>query len=222
MKRFSLYVLCLLSLVFLTLFAFDIQAGSSPNYGFEAIKIYNSRELSLHDALEFSVFDLSEVSIINDSLATQTIPTFNAVTAEGTAHEVEQKIIQLGSLKSTVTELPKTFFNQLKSAIWNKKLPITLYSGSSPKFTRPLALNIKVKKIHISPCLIDKKGICHQTITLRIFGEVKDKTTQETLFKYYDYTQEELINGKDLPNDIFAKMTKTLMERLVKYLKTLY
>ena len=173
-----------------------VKAEENPSKAdfFEASKVYQDKDYALNDVIEFSIFDMSEVKFLNES---------------------DKDSLQ--KTKDSLMKLPKLFYQNLKNEILTEQVPVTLYPSDAPEHTKPLKLSIKVKTLHLKPA----ENPSEQSISLRIFGQIEDKKTDEDLFKFYDSGTEVFSPSGDI-NAAFAKISDKIMKNLALFLKSKY
>jgi len=165
---------------------------------FDTIKIYLDRDYILNDTLEFTVFDMSEIKVINES----------------------KRGFQ--QAKSSLEGLPKKFYSNLKKQINKQRVPITLYSSYSPDYAKPLQLSIKIKRIHIKPTKASSADKPQYQIAMRVYGQLKDKNSNEILFKFYDSQTSIYNSGKRQADNALNTISNKMMKNLALYMRTKY
>lgn len=204
---------------FITILAFIFlcspTAFSKPpkNKHFDAIKLYADRDFVLNDTIEFSLFDMSELKFVNDS---------KSINAEVENQEKEQSISALEESKAVLEKLPSHFYRALKNSISTYRVPVTLHASESPAFAKPLQLYIKIKHIHLKPHQRQEDGTLKQPIELRVYGQIKDKKSGETLVKYYDSSSSKFLLASNQATKAYESMADNLMRNLAQYLRTKY
>ena len=158
----------------------------------------------LKDYLEFSVFDMSQMKLIDDN--------------ENTPIALNPK----AEITSFLKEMPKSFFRSLQSQIVRQKVPLTVYASQAPEHANPLKLYIKIKRIHLLPAKQDRDSQWVQPIFLRIYGQIKDKKSGKILARYYDSQTSEFLLGKNQAQPMFESLADGLMRDLALFLKTRY
>ena len=181
--------------------SFEPQIVKSKH--FESLKLYSEKDFVLKDALEFSIFDMSDIKFINNSTVSE---NFNA----------------LKEVNTVLESFPKHFYANLKNQIIEQRVPVTLYSDASPSYTKPLKLYIKIKRIHLAPRVENNDGTYTQPLSLRIYGQIKDKKNDQTLVKFYDSAQAEFVLGGKDASLAVSDLTMSLMKNLSLYLRTKY
>lgn len=193
-------------LFFLTLifwaFSFSaFAARESPHNTefFEAAKIYQDKDYALNDVVEFAIFDMSEVKFINESDETT-----------------------LKKTKENLAKLPKSFYQNLKNEVISQSVPVTLYPSNAPAHTKPLALSIKIKSLHLKTTAVDGTEPPTQSVTMRIFGQIVDKKTGEALIKFYDSGSDVIVSPSENVSIIYDKISAKMMKNLALFLKSKY
>lgn len=179
--------------------AFGAEKTSPNTEFFEASKTYVDKDYALNDVIEFAIFDMSEVKFINES-------------DEDTLQKTKENLVKL----------PKFFYQNLKNEVVSQAVPITLYPSSAPKHTKPLALSIKIKSLHLKTTLADSAETRTQSVTMRIFGQIEDKKTGEALIKFYDSTSDVISSPSEDVGVIYDKISGNMMKNLALFLKSKY
>lgn len=187
------------------------HAASDQAGFFDAVKMGADREYVFNDVIEFSLFDMSEIKFINDSKEV-------VVTREGQ----RKKIKALDEAQSVLLELPRQFYKSLKGHILAGEVPVTLYPANSPAYAKPLELFVKIKRIHLKPHHALDENSYVQPVSMRIFGQIKDKKSGEILIKFYDVHEASFQLGKNAATGAFDELANRLMHDLAAYLKTKY
>lgn len=179
---------------------------------FDKQMLFNEDLYVLHDVLEFSVFDLSEVEIVDESGSAQvklsTTTNFSGKT----------------EIENALTDIPKYYYKSLKSEILRKMVPVTLYPKDAPAYAKPLKLAIKLKKIHLKPVRVNDDGNYVQPIQMRIYGQIKDKKTDEVLTRFYDSDSAEFVLGSDpdVLRQLLSDLSHNMMQDFAMFLKSQY
>lgn len=204
---------------------------------FDAFKTYVERDYVLNDTIEFALFDMSELKFINDSsdinlktnfddeLSNPTSPSKDSDTTNQTNDATitdPRKISALNVTKAELQDLPSMFYRSLKTAIIENKVPVTLYSAESPSYSKPLRLFVKLKHIHLKSHQQQKDGSSLQPVSLRIYGQIKDKTEDATIMKFYDSFESSFVLDSANAKAAFEQISAGLMNDLALYLKTKY
>lgn len=206
---------------------------------FDDIKIVTDKDYILHDFIEFSIFDMAEMKIVNDTpLAPELIPPapppvlapkkkgkkvkIASIKEDAKKIELPPSTIGEKEIRDNLTILPKYFYKSLKQAILSNKIPVTLYPKDAPGFSKPIVLYIKVKSLHFAPEAKDKTGQNIQPFTLRIYGQIKDKQADQVLMKFYDSVTLEFSTGTGQAQPTLANASVKLMQDLAQYLKSKY
>lgn len=168
---------------------------------FDALKPYADKDLVLNDYLEFSVFDLSEIKFLDETI-----------------HKTSSGQTEI---KEILPEVPKYFYRALKREILRQKVPVTLFPTDSPAHAKPIQLYVKIKLIHLK-ATVTEKDVLFQPVLLRIYGELKDKKTGLTLTKFYDSAQSKFVLGAKKADVVFQNMSQELMMDLAGFLRTKY
>lgn len=205
---------------FLPISVFAVSEDVGSKY-FEKHKLYTEELYVLKDYLEFSVFDMSQMKLIDDSGASKGQET--VLLKEGQAPQTENISTTLNpkeEITSFLKEIPKSFFRSLQSQIVKQKVPLTVYANEAPEYASPLKLYIKIKRIHLASAKQDQSGQWVQPIFLRIYGQIKDKKSGKILMRYYDSQSSEFLLGKDQVKPTFEFLADHLMRDLALFLKT--
>lgn len=181
---------------------------------FDKQKIYTDERYVLKDFLEFSVFDLAEMEVIDQSGTKKYAPTEPPTQEPGLSAETE--------IRKILPEAPALFFKALKVAISSNQVPVTVYATEEPTFANPLKLYIKIKKIHLYPVEIDKKGGYNLPMEIRIYGQIKDKRSGKVLTRYYDSSRTSFVLKRNQATQAFEMAADDLMRGLAQFLKTRY
>ncbi|MBF0104333.1 MAG: hypothetical protein HQM16_03290, partial [Deltaproteobacteria bacterium] len=166
-----------------------VYAKKKPVEFFEAQKIILERDYVLNDSIEFALFDLSELKLLNGSKEIDLTPDeetegqdkeknktkekaqskegAKAKTAAKDKIKAENSVPQpppepLTALDDTLAELanlPAYFYKALDKQILGQGVPVTLYAANSPSYSKPLQLFVKVKRIHLGPSYPSADGI---------------------------------------------------------------
>lgn len=217
-------VMCLLS--FGVLEATKAAVVSEPSF-FDKHKTYTDELYVLKDYLEFTVFDLSQMQVVDRSGTAKYVPEEQK---EKTVEELAGDLPTLGLVQtSSETEIrqaidaaPKLFFAALKHQIQDKKVPVTLYATGAPDYANPIKLYIKIKEVLLHPVEISKTGEYFQPLVVRIYGQIKDKRSGKILIRYYDSAQTRFALKKKQANAAFDMVARDLMGGLAEFLKTRY
>ena len=221
------------------LFVFSAARAEEPrlvkNKFFEVMKVYSDHDFVLNDAIEFALFDLSQAQFIDDtSSATSSTPqdattdldskdiiqgSTNTVSADTTVNAKDSAAMT--EIHSLLENMPKIFFRKLKKQINTQQVPVTLYSPKSPTYSKPLQFYVKIKRIHLKPTEPGKQGLM-QPISLRIYGELHDKKSGDTLFKFYDSTETSYNLQNKQAELAINSMADSLMSDFASFLKTKY
>lgn len=190
-----------LALIFFVVSFSALGAEKTPNNMefFEASKTYVDKDYALNDVMEFAIFDMSEVKFINES---------------------DEATLQ--KTKENLAKLPKSFYQNLKNEVISQAVPITLYPSNAPAHTKPLALSIKIKSLHLKTTVADSTEPPAQSVTMRIFGQIEDKKTGEALIKFYDSTSDVILSPSEDVAVIYDKISGKMMKNLALFLKSKY
>lgn len=241
MNSKNLFIMILASLILVS----QHSSAAKEEIPFDAIKTYTDRDFVLNDTLEFSLFDMSELKFINDSseikLATNfedldsispdnldeaKSPTSNTSPVEANnsnpSMDSGSKVSALNVARQELGDLPKMFYRSLRSAILSQKVPLTLYASESPSYSKPLKLFVKVKHIHLKPHVAQKDGTNLQPVAVRIYGQIKDKTEDTTLVKFYDTAEATFILDGANARTAFEQIANEMMTDLATFLRTKY
>ena len=190
---------------------------------FDKQMMFNDDLYVLHDVLEFSVFDISEVEIKNESGATEV-----KVSSLDTAGQPKEELVAAfngkAEIENALPEIPKYFYKSLKSEILRKTVPVTLYPKDAPGYSKPLKLAIKLKKIELLPVHLNSDGNYVQPVQMRIYGQIKDKKSDEVLTRFYDSDSTEFVLGSDpaILSQALNKMSEHMMQDFAMFLKSQY
>ncbi len=199
--------ICLILFLFIVFAPMPALAAKDKivkNKYFDALKKYPKQNYVLKDTLEFSVFDMSDTSIVNDS------------------PKITEKLNAKDEVNAKMNDLAKHFYLGLKNEIQRQRVPVTLYPSASPSYASPLKLFIKVKRIHLKPHIKTEAGLYEQPIELRIFGQIKNKKTDAVLVKFYDSSSQRFTLGKNQADKALKKIAFNLMKDLAGFLRTKY
>lgn len=205
MKRSIILILVLHFLLWTQMSLAATQSEYNTEF-FEAAKIYTQKDYALNDALEFSIFDMSEIKILNDAKEIKT----------------DKVVSGLAEVNSILEKLPRIFYRKLKKEILTNKVPVKLYAAEAPSYSKALELQIKIKTIYLKETLTHVSGSHLQPITMRIFGQITDKATNEVLIKFYDFDSAEFLLGKEEAKKTFDKMAGKMMKNLALFLRAQY
>lgn len=201
-------------------------AVSEPAF-FDKHKTYTDELYVLKDYLEFTVFDLSQMQVVDKSGTAKYVPEEQK---EKAVEDLTGDLPQLGQVQTSaeaeirqaVDAVPKLFFAALKHQIQDKKVPVTLYATGAPDYANPIKLYIKIKEIHLLPVEISKTGEYFQPLIVRVYGQIKDKRSGKILIRYYDTAQTRFALKKKQANAAFELVAEDLMGGLAEFLKTRY
>lgn len=190
---------------------------------FDKQMLFNEDMYVLHDVLEFSVFDLSEVEIVDESGSTQV--QLSTVDADGKTKD--QKVASFSGkteIENALSEIPKFYYKSLKAEILRKTVPVTLYPKDAPLYAKPLKLAIKLKKIHLKPVRVNDDGNYVQPLQMRIYGQIKDKKTDQVLTRFYDSDSAEFVLGADADvlRQALNDLSHNMMQDFALFLKSQY
>jgi hypothetical protein len=188
---------------------------------FDAIKVYTDKLLVMNDFIEFSEFDMSEIKFVNEAAPIGVSSTGQAIPGGSDAASA-QTLDGEAEIKALYDKLPQYFYVNLKREIYRNNLPVTLFPTQPPAFSKPIKLLIKIKKINLKPYEIQKSGNYLQPVSLRIYGQIKDKETDTVLLKYYDTENGSFTLGHGEAAQTIQIMIEKLMRDLVLYLKPKY
>lgn len=168
---------------------------------FDKQMVFSDENYVLHDVLEFSVFDISEVSINDDT-------------------DIKNKEL----IESQLGEVPRYFYKALKKEIHLQQVPVTLYPKDSPSYTKPIKFAVKLKKIQIKTQSINETGERVAVLQMQIYGQIKDKKTEMVLTRFYDSDSVELVLGQssDAMNQALNDVSSKLMRDVSLFLKSQY
>lgn len=190
---------------------------------FDKQMMFNDDLYVLHDVLEFSVFDISEVEIKNDSGEAEV--KVSSLDADGNPKDqVVAAFSGKVEIENALPEIPKYFYKSLKSEILRKTVPVTLYPKDAPGYSKPLKLAIKLKKIQLLPVRLNGDGNYVQPVQMRIYGQIKDKKSDEVLTRFYDSDSTEFVLGSDptVLSQALNKMSEHMMQDFAMFLKSQY
>lgn len=273
LRIFALVALCVG--IFITASASSAE-GTASRF-FESELVLSEKNYVLNDFVEFSLFDMSEMtfvdssgSVITSPASPETVPApstkttttisknktakaktktgsapdgtttplsllpsppppmspaldpAGAVVESATGLEITSGSIAAPELKDTFKSLPRLFYKSLKKEILRQRVPVTLYPTDSPAFAKPLKLYIKVKSVQLRPSRPGRRGETMQPVTVRIYGQIKDKASDTVLFKFYDTQSDEFTLGAGQAPLSMGRVALTMMENLAAFLKTKY
>lgn len=198
-----------------------IEPKEESSKFFDALRVYSKHDFVLNDVVEFAVFDMSEVSLINDATEILNDATASATVTASADATSSQILNGLAETKAEFTRLPKVFYRNLKDAILTQNVPVTLFSGKVPAYAKALELTVKIKRINIKSTIKENSHYT-QPIAVRIFGQITDKKTGEVLIKYYDTAEASFLLGQSKAIEAFDVVAQALMQDLALYLKTKY
>ncbi|MCP5464075.1 MAG: hypothetical protein H7A33_03525 [Deltaproteobacteria bacterium] len=203
--------------VFCLLFGFAAHANLNTKFEryFDAAKLINDIDLTLNDSVEFAVFDLSEVKIIDDS-------SKSLIQTEDQNKDTDSnKLSSVSEIKKDLGKLPQFFYKALKEQILAQDVPVTLYPSKGPGFTKPLKFFVKIKRIHLkTPKIKGSKVI--QPFSMRIYGQLKEAKSGKMIIKFYDSGESDFILGNNQASQALDALSQNLMKDLARYLKTVY
>lgn len=189
-------------------------------------KIYTDAHYVLNDYLEFSVFDMSRMNLLVNSKPVDLRPAQTPETvARDAAAVASVPPIESRSereIKSVLADIPKYFYKSLKKQILNSRVPVTLYAADSPAFAKPIQLYVKLKKISLAASETDKKGASIQPIGIKIYGQLKEKTSDKILLRFYDTGTTAFVLGENQAGAAIAAVADDMMGHLADFLKTRY
>lgn len=199
---------------------------SEPSF-FDKHKTYTDELYVLKDYLEFTVFDLSQMQVVDTSGTAKYVPEEQQekMAEELTGDLPEPVQVQTSSeteIRQAIDAAPKLFFAALKHQIQDKKVPVTLYATGAPDYANPIKLYIKIKEIRLQPVEISKTGEYFQPVVVRIYGQIKDKRSGKILIRYYDSAQTRFVLKKKQATMAFELVAEDLMGGLAGFLKTRY
>ena len=233
----------LLLILALLLCAVPVEAaeGGAPGVSFfDKQKNYTDELYVLKDYLEFAVFDMSQMEVIDRSGTKKYVPpvvvedkktapkgpkgvlALPTETLSEVAPEDSRTISAETEVRNNLAEVPKFFFQSLRRLMLSQNVPITVCSKDAPDYANPIKLYIKIKKITLYPVEINKKGDYNQSILLLIYGQLKDKRTGKILTRYYDSARTSFVLTKNQVAPAFASLAEDLMGGLVQFLSTRY
>lgn len=196
--------------------SFSVQASEKvvESKYFDKQKIYTDKLYVLNDILVFSIFDISEVEIQDESGSAEIKLT--SVESEGKPVAQVASLSGKKEIERVLPEIPKFYYKSLRQKILEYDVPMTLYSKNPPAYARPIKLSIKLKKIHLLPVKVNEDGNYVQPVEMKIYGQLKDEKKDEILTRFYDSAHSEFLLGlgpdslsKSL-NDVSTEMMKDL------------
>lgn len=229
--RFAAVFIALLCLLAETRDAKALGEGALVQSSFfDKQKIYTDELYVLKDFLEFSVFDLAEMEVFDQSgtkkyVDPQTEPVATGqkpVLTEPGPQTLESGLSAEAEIRKILPESPKFFFKALKSALSRQAVPVTVYATEAPDYANPIKLYVKIKKIHLHPVEIDREGNYNQPLEIRIYGQIKDKRSGKILTRYYDSARGTFTLKKNQAAQAFELAANDLMAALASFLKTRY
>ncbi|OVE82754.1 hypothetical protein BVY03_00180, partial [bacterium K02(2017)] len=178
---------------------------SNPTSEFDAAQIKSDRDYVLNDTIEFALFDISELKLINQSKKIK----------------LNKKVIDpVEIIKENIKTLPNFFYKELEQQLLAQTVPITLYPENSPSYAKPLKLFIKIKQIQLKPLKLSQDGVHYsQPIKMRIYGQISDKKSDDVLIKFYDSASAEFTIGKNNTKKAFKSLSNSFMADLSHYLR---
>ena len=244
MKKIIFYGFILL--LALPAFAAKNPIKEAPSKYFTKEKVFTTDTFALNDYLEFSVFDMSKlvVTIAGQSISVQTLlakpaePTpvpVQATDKKGKTRAASPKPavalspppIPLSPLAQDfariLPDLPKAFYKNLKRALAEVRVPITLYAASAPSYAKPIKLYVKLLTIDVPPVTTNKKGVRLQDVTFKIYGQLKDQKSDKVLLRFYDSAAAQYAaDVSGALNEAVESMAGKTMQDLAQYLKSRY
>ncbi len=206
MKK-TFLVLCL---ILLSTPAFAAKAQA--NKYFDSLTVALERNYALNDTVEFSVFDLSEMQVINDDPDIKDLVT----APESVELPTESQIAPV------FKDFARYFYANLKKQILEQQVPVTLTAGNLPDYAKPLSLSIKVNQVHFKALQADKKGYKFLPVVVNVSGEIKDKFSDELLFSFTDSVETMLPTDASKPEDVLNQAAGLLMKDFALFLKSQY
>ena len=233
------------ALLILTLLLCAVPAGAAEGGApetsfFDKQKNYTDELYVLKDYLEFAVFDMSQMEVVDHSGTKKYVPPVvvedkkpavkgpkgaPAQPAEALSDatpEDGRTISAETEVRNNLTKAPKFFFQSLRRQMLSQNVPVTVCSKDAPDYANPIKLYIKIKKITLYPVEINKKGEYNQPISLLIYGQIKDKRTGKILTRYYDSARTSFVLTKNQAVPALASLAENLMGGLVQFLSTRY
>lgn len=189
----------LISITLLTaLISITAQAKPQLERYFDKARLLTEKDFVFYDTIQFSLFDMSKIQLIQ---------------ASQTSAEDANKI------KSELTELPQIFYHSLKKQIYANEVPVTL-TNKPYSYAKPLTLAVKIKEIHFKDP--ESSSSNHQDVTLKIFYELKNKTTDKVLLQTYDSATASYLKDTESSKIAFENIAIELMGDFTEYLHSLY
>lgn len=217
-KKLAFIILLLLTAIFVIS---PTQAKKKPAF-FDAQKTLSDRDFVLNDSLEFALFDMSEIKLVNDSRKIKVVNT-KKNTKSKDSKDVKNIISALKETQDKLEKLPSYFYKSLDSQILKQMVPVTLFPDNSPSYTKPLQLYIKVKRIHLKPNFLSDDGLTYiQPFHMYIYGQIADKKSKEVLIKFYDSAKCSFKLKHNKVINCFKDTSNQLMQDLALYLRTKY
>lgn len=211
------------------------EAVLTPSRFFDKEKSYSEEMYVFNDFLEFSVFDMSKLGLfINskpvDLADSPAAAASSAMTTAGVGDNAEKgSAAHLEGnggngaereIRALLGDIPRYFYTRLRQQLEKNRVPVTLQATNTPPYGKPLALYIKLKKINLLPATTDKKGGNAQPVSLKIYGQIKDKTSDKILLRFYNTAETEFAAGRAA--DALGAVADELMGDLAKFLATRY
>jgi len=173
-----------------------------------------------NDVLEFSVFDISEVEIVDDSGSAK----IQYTSVDGSEKTQVANLSGEDEIRRVLPEIPKFYYTSLKKEILRREVPVTLYAKDPPDYAKPIKLAVKLKKIHLKPLKVSDDGNYIQPVEMKIYGQIKDKKSDQILTRFYDSDSAEFVlgSGSDELQKILGELSHGMMTDFVLYLKSRY
>lgn len=164
---------------------------------FDKQMVYVDRLYVLNDILEFSIFDISKVEIVDESGSAEIKITGIEVGESETAAPQTQVASLSGKVEvqNALPEIPKYFYKNLKQQILDLDVPLTLIPKNPPEYARPIKLSVKLKKVYLAPVKIDNDGNYVQPLSMKIYAQLKEQKSGTVLTRYYDSASSEFLLG---------------------------
>lgn len=236
-----MFLRVLVFFIFLSLPAFAEEI--SQNY-FDKQKNYTDELYIFKDHIKFSVFDMSDMKLIDNSgtakksqpkdLKSENVDSKDKIVIlkedgqNETLISPSGKIIPLASLNAAqevqdqIKEIPKYFFKALRQELYRQQVPLIAYSSVAPDYANPIKLYIKVKEIDLHSVVQKSSGEFVQPITMRVYGQIKDNQSGKIFMRYYDSAQSQFILGQSGSGSALKKMAREMMQNLTLFLRTRY
>jgi hypothetical protein len=190
-------------------------------------KVYSEDTYAMSDYLEFSVFDMSKLNLFINSKKIELKPqTPEKPITDTRTGAVEEPLVPMSTaekeIRAILPEIPKSFYKNLKKQLLLSKVPVTLYASHAPAYARPIKLYIKLKKVSLGASHAGRKGEILQPVSIKIYGQLKDKLADKLLTRFYDEESTEYVVESNQAVQAFEALSDKMMTDLVQFLKTKY